>query len=236
MAERFFVPEIGESDLVRLTGDEAHHLARVRRIGRSEQVSLFDGSGTEFDAIVSEITKHEVQLSITNRRRVDRELPFSLTLACSPPKGDRFRWLVEKAVELGVSRFVPLLTERATEQAHGLKADRLRRWVIEASKQCGRNVLMQVTDGAPWTDFLKSACSGIHILAHPLGEPSAQRPRATPGTQMAIAVGPEGGFADRELREARERDWITVSLGPRILRIETAALAMVARVSLGEGI
>src|SRR5262245_42172021 len=112
MSERFFIDTIGSDETVKLTGEEAHHLARVRRIRRGELVQLFDGSGTEATAEVREIGKEAVTLTIRERCQVNRELPFRLTLACSPAKGERLRWLVEKATELGVSQFIPLLTER----------------------------------------------------------------------------------------------------------------------------
>ena len=229
MAERFFAPAIGPGDTIRLTDEEAHHLARVRRIRRGERVQIFDGSGIECDAIVREIGRNEVVLSIEIRQQVDRELPFALTLGCSPAKGDRLRWLVEKATELGVTRFVPILTERANEQARGLSAEKTKRWVIEACKQCGRNQLMEVSAVLSWKDFLEACSSAkLRLLASPTGQPLHSIDVAAARSGVAMAVGPEGGFTPEELNLAAQFGWQFVSLGPRTLRVETAALAAVA--------
>ena len=232
MAERFYSPTIGSDDSVVLTGDEAQHLARVRRIHRGARVQVFDGSGIEFDAVVREIGRGEVVLNIEAKKFVNRELPFSLTLGCSPAKGDRLRWLIEKATELGVSRFVPILTERSSEQARGLRSERTRRWVIEACKQCGRNVLMEVTDAVAWLDFLASNTSqSIRLIAAPTGSLLHMLDETLVRGGIAIAVGPEGGFTCGEFDAALGKGWLPISLGPRTLRVETAALAMVAGVT-----
>lgn len=232
MAERFYAPAIGSDDTVVLTGDEAHHLARVRRMRRGERVLVFDGSGIECDAVVREIGRAEVVLGIEVRRRVDRELPFSLTLGCSPAKGDRLRWLIEKATELGVSRFVPILTERSSEQARGLRSQKTDRWVIEACKQCGRNVLMEVDAPVAWSEFLASSSSqSVRLIAAPTGMSPSFVGALSFQTGVVIAVGPEGGFTTGELDAAVLLGWKPISLGPRTLRVETAALAIVASVT-----
>jgi 16S rRNA (uracil1498-N3)-methyltransferase len=233
MAERFYVPEIGSSDTVVLTGDEAHHLSRVRRIRHGDHVSVFDGSGFESDAVVREIGRSEVTLSIEVRRSVDRELPYSLTLACSPARGDRMRWLIEKATELGVSRFVPILTERSSEQARGLQLQKTDRWVIEACKQCGRNILMEVSAALTWPEFLAGSPSqSVRMIAAPSGKPLGSLGAISHQNGVVIAVGSEGGFTPEELNAAAILGWQSISLGPRTLRVETAALTMVAIVTL----
>jgi 16S rRNA (uracil1498-N3)-methyltransferase len=232
MAERFYVPAVGSDDTVALTGDEAHHLARVRRIRRGERVSVFDGSGIECDAVVREIGRGEVVLNVESRQRVDRELPFPVTLGCSPAKGDRLRWLIEKATELGVSRFVPILTERASEQARGIRSEKTGRWVIEACKQCGRNVLMEVSDAVAWSDFLGSCTNhSARLIAVPTGSPLSELDDSSARGSVAIAVGPEGGFTPDEVSSANRLGWHAITLGPRTLRVETAALTMLACVT-----
>ena len=230
MSERFFVPPIGDDEKVRLTGDEAHHLARVCRLRAGQAVVLFDGTGVECDAEVLEVGRREVVLSIATRRAVSRELPFALTLACCLPKPDRARWLIEKATELGVSRFVPLVTARASESARGVDGDKLRRWVIEASKQCGRNVLMDVTPPSDWRNFAGAVSADcVLLIASRSGESLRDRwddVIARRANGVVLAVGPEGGFTDEEESLAIACGWTAVSLGPRVLRIETAALAL----------
>ena len=233
MNRRFFVNSPISGDRARLVGSEARHLAMVLRARVGESVLLFDGSGAEFDARVVRIGRTEVDLAVVAHHEVDRELPRSLTLAVALPKGDRQRWLVEKSVELGVTRLVPLETARGVAQPGDRALDRLQRAVIEASKQCGRNRLMEISPPQRLNDFLRGVPDEtLRLIAHPDG---AARP---PGywlgkaawRPVCIAVGPEGGFNDQEIAGAG--DCPLVSLGPRLLRIETAALALAAAVCL----
>jgi 16S rRNA (uracil1498-N3)-methyltransferase len=227
MSERFFVTPPIAGERVMLVGDEARHLAAVMRAGIGDEVALFDGSGAEFTGRISAIRKQAVELTIIERREISRELPSELTLAVALPKGDRQKWLVEKATELGVTRLVPLVTERGVAQPVESAIERLRRSVIEASKQCGRNVLLEIAAPAAAAEFFAGApAAAIRIIADPSGEPLGTI--ATQSRPIIAAIGPEGGFTDSELAAARAAGWLAVSLGPRILRVETAAIAIVA--------
>lgn len=217
-----------------LDGAEAHHLLHVLRAAPGMHVTLFDGSGCEFEAEVVACRRAAVELSILERREVNRELPFELTLGAAIPKGDRQRWLVEKAVELGVTRLVPLATERSEKH----DADKLVRYVVEASKQCGRNRLMEIGPPVAWGDWLVrggAAGDARRWVAHPGGEPIEGADR-TADRQTFIAVGPEGGFTEAEAEAAVAAGWRLVGLGPRILRIETAAAALVASLTAARGV
>jgi 16S rRNA (uracil1498-N3)-methyltransferase len=228
MSERFFITPPISGDQAMLAGDEARHLAAVMRAGKGDEVTLFDGSGTEFTGRVSAIRKQVVDLTIVERREISRELPLELTLAVALPKGDRQKWLVEKATELGVTRLVPLVTERGVAQPVESALDRLRRSVIEASKQCGRNVLLQIAPAAKAAQFFAQAPSAAQrIIADPGGAPLSTVVAAETNVLIA-AIGPEGGFTVDELYAARVFGWYAASLGPRILRVETAAIAIAA--------
>jgi 16S rRNA (uracil1498-N3)-methyltransferase len=196
------------------------------RAARGSRVTLFDGSGYEFEAAVERLGRSEVELAILDRRQVDREAASALSLGVALPKGDRQKWLVEKATELGVARLVPLQTERAVAQPGENALERLRRAVIEASKQCGRNRLMEIAAPRAWDDFLadhnEAAC---RLVAHPGAEACASFAANEP---VVVAVGPEGGFTEGEVTRAVACGWQLVNLGPRILRVETAALALAA--------
>jgi len=195
-----------------------------------DEVILFDGSGAEFAARIAAVGKRAVQLDVAERREVSRELPFALTLAVALPKGERQKWLVEKATELGVTRLVPLVTERGVAQPVEAALDRLRRTVIEASKQCGRNRLMEIAVPRRADDYLRSTTpSATRLLADPAGQSLGQlhdQPRA--GSDWHAAIGTEGGFSPGETAAATAAGWRLVSLGPRILRVETAALMLAA--------
>jgi 16S rRNA (uracil1498-N3)-methyltransferase len=224
-----------------LEGPEAHHLIHVKRAKPGERVVLFDGSGAEFSAQVEATRRDRVELSVLERVEVNRELPFELTLGVTLPKGDRQRWLVEKAVELGITRVVPLVTSRSVAEATGGALARLRRTVIEASKQCGRNRLAEIAEPQEWGRFVSYGPEGaIRLVAHPASENTSMdaAPPIGPGEisssrSVLLAIGPEGGFADEELASALAAGWTPIDLGPRILRIETAAIFLVALVLRG---
>jgi 16S rRNA (uracil1498-N3)-methyltransferase len=215
-----------------LDGPEAHHLASVCRLRPGDEVCLFNGDGQEYPARVIQSGRREVSLEILGVLKPDRELPFPLELASPLPKGDRSQFLVEKLTELGVTRYVPLACRHSVIHPREGKRDKLQRYVIEASKQCGRNVLMEVAELTEWEKYAESCLEGeIRILAHPhhLGEPAHRlMEQIRPHGALRIAVGPEGGFTAEEVTFATDRGWQTVDLGPRILRIETAALALAA--------
>src|SRR5262245_59708870 len=139
MTQRYFVEPCIDGNQVTLSGAEAHHLIRVMRCRTDDEVTLFDGSGAEFLARVVHVGRADAELAVLARHEVDRELPLRVTLAVALPKGYRQRWLVEKLVELGASRLVPLETTRGVAQPDEKALVRLRRSVIEACKQCGRN-------------------------------------------------------------------------------------------------
>ena len=225
MSERFFVTQPIAGQRASLTGEEARHLAAVMRAKPGDHVTLFDGSGAEFTAEVTALGKHSVELAIHERREIARELPFELTLAVALPKGDRQKWLVEKATELGVTRIVPLITERGVAQPVESALERLRRTVIEASKQCGRNRLMEIATPLAATDyFLAESTSVVRVIADPQGVVLPEA--ASNAVNCIAAIGPEGGFTPQELNAAASHDWTAVSLGPRILRVETAAVCL----------
>jgi 16S rRNA (uracil1498-N3)-methyltransferase len=237
MTQRYFLSAPVVDDLATLAGEEAHHLIHVMRARPGDVVTLFDGSGLEYQAEVRDLLRSTARLVVRRRKAVDRELPRPVTLAVALPKGDRQRWLVEKLVELGVARLIPLQTARGVAQGVEGALARLERAVIEASKQCGRNVLMKIESPVRCTDlFAASAIAKTtRWLAHPGGQPLAEQldklsasvSAASPGDfEFIAAVGPEGGFTDEESQAAIRCDWQPIDLGPRILRMETAALVL----------
>jgi 16S rRNA (uracil1498-N3)-methyltransferase len=238
MADRYYSAHPVSGDRITLAGPEAHHLAHVARARPGDEVLVFDGLGGEFAARVERVGRGEVELAIVGRREVDREIPLELSVAAALPKGDRQRWLVEKAVELGVTRLVPLVTTRGVAQPVEKAIDRLRRTVIEASKQCGRTRLLEIAEPERWDEFCaRPASSRCHrAVAHPAGGEPARSlfellapPRRI--DSLVLAVGPEGGFTAEELAQATAAGWSLLSLGPRVLRVETAVGYLAALVA-----
>ncbi len=229
MAERFYLNSPLAPGLVTLRGPEAHHLGTVCRVRPGDAVCLFNGDGREYPARVVDVSRRDVTVEVLGALAPQRELPFELHVAAPLPKGDRAQFLVEKLTELGATRFTVLSTHRSVVQPREAKLDRLERWAVEASKQCGRNVLLRVEAPRDWAGFAADpALPARRLLAHPGGDPQVTAPG-----DVVVAVGPEGGFDEEEVDRARSAGWQVVGLGPRILRVETAALVLAARLALG---
>lgn len=206
-------------------------MIHVLRIDVGQKVTLFNGDEIEAVAQVTRITNGAVELAVLELRAATTELPFELILAAAVPKGDRFAWLIEKATELGVRRFIPLVTSRSVVVPGEGKLDKMRRTIVEASKQCRGTRLMELSAPLAWADFIRGIASELAAasawVAHASGSP-LEFTNEIPAGPIVIAVGPEGGFTDAELELAVQAGATLISLGPRVLRIETAALALAA--------
>lgn len=223
---RFAVPEISDETL--LDRRDSRHARDVLRLTVGDQAVLFDGSGRE---AVCEVVSVErgVRLRRLEERRVERELAVACVAAAACPKGDRLSFLVQKLTELGAARFIPLRCERSV--AGPGNAERLEKIAREAAKQCGRNVVPEIAVETPLGDFLTQA-KGARVF---YGAPDAPRTflqalqaaplPLTPHPSVVYCVGPEGGFAPREVELFEKAGATPVRLAPAILRIETAAIA-----------
>ena len=239
MSDRYFIDQPISADRLTLAGAEAHHLIHVMRTApaRASLCSTAAAMSVPPSSSGSDEARWNCRSS---REHINRELPFGLTLGVALPKGDRQKWLVEKAVELGVTGIVPLGTQRGVAQPVEQALARLRRTVIEASKQCGRNRLLQIDEPQAWSDFVAGAAgAACRLLAHPGGDETAGplcrngsscAEESRPPGMVFLAIGPEGGFTEAEVDLARSAGWRAVDLGPRILRVETAAILLVAMV------
>jgi 16S rRNA (uracil1498-N3)-methyltransferase len=227
LSDRFYTADpLGPGEYA-LTGPEAHHLAAVRRYAPGDRVTLFNGDGLDYPAEILSVGKRTVSLSVLAPVAVDRELPFPLVIGSALPKGDRADFLVEKLTELGVTRFVPLVTARAIVIPKPSVVEKFTRAVIEASKQCGRNRLMQVDAPQSLDAFLaRTDLPSSRVVLHT--GPSLQPLVASREAGAVVAIGPEGGFTPEEIASALAKGWQTASLGPRVLRMETAAIAAAA--------
>jgi 16S rRNA (uracil1498-N3)-methyltransferase len=230
MSERFFLDQPLTVGLVDVTGPEAHHMIRVCRLKPGDELCLFNGDGCQYSGRVEQVSRRELTVEIIAVESPRRELGFAIEVAAPLPKGDRSQFLVEKLTELGVTSFVPLSTQRSVIHPREPKVEKLQRHVIEASKQCGRNVLMRIENPVEWSTYCRQTdLHTVKLLAHP------QRPegvalrfpdKAQSADAFMLAVGPEGGWTDEEVSNAAEAGWSLTDLGPRILRVETAALML----------
>ncbi len=242
--ERFFLPQplqlanVEQAAVAQITveldGSEAHHLLHVLRAKVGDHVGLFNGQGDEAVAELVGHNKRSAELRIQDCWTTPAESD-ELILATAIPKGDRARWLVEKATELGVTRIIPLRTVRSVVEPGEGKMDKLQQAAIAACKQCGRSRLPRLDPLTTLSDVLRefSATSPTRILllADPRAERSLSQLFASLGDDLRTTIaliGPEGGFTTEEHSAAIAAGAKPVRLGSHILRIETAALAISA--------
>ena len=227
-APRLFVETpLSEGAALRIDGARAHYLISVMRIKSGGAVGLFDDASGEWLAEAGAIGKRDLILNVRARLR-GREAVPDLWLAAAPIRKSRYDWVAEKACELGVARFIPVLMQRCTVDK--VKEDRLRIHMIEAAEQCGRTALPEVSPVQRLSAFLAAFPDdrALFFADESGGMPFAEAARLHPGP-AAILIGPEGGFNDQERDAVRAHPAaIAVSLGPRILRADSAAVAAVA--------
>jgi 16S rRNA (uracil1498-N3)-methyltransferase len=218
---------------VELPETVAHHL-HVLRQGPGDELLLFNGEGGQVHARLTDLGKRRASAAILSHEAFEAELPFRATLAQGLPEGSKMDWIVEKAVELGVAAIVPLAARRSVVKLAGDRADkRLAHWqgiVVSAAEQCGRNRLTEiqpVQDAGRW--LAQPHAEGERILLSPrAGASLAQWARANGPRDVTLLVGPEGGFSPEEEDAARANGALALSMGPRVLRTETAGLAALA--------
>jgi len=223
---RLFVrAALGAGATVELDAAQANYLGNVLRLKQGDRLLIFDGASGEWLAEVAQVAKRKMTLAVLEPTRPQESVP-DLWLAFAPVKKGRVDWLVEKAVELGVARLVPVITQRTIVDK--LNLERMRAHIVEAAEQCGRTALAEIDEPVKLDAFLKVRDSArtLYFADESGGEPAATAFK--PGLAL-ILIGPEGGFTPDEAAAIRAApNAIAISLGPRILRAETAALAGVA--------
>jgi 16S rRNA (uracil1498-N3)-methyltransferase len=228
---RFFLPPeaFGRNEAV-LPDDVAHHLKTVLRLSVGDELLLLDGLGSLFHCRLDALGKHAATALIL-KRWSEQETALPLQLIQSLPKGDKMELVLQKGTELGITAFSPVLSERGIPQhSDERRSKRQQRWqkiVREAARQCRRPILPRLDEVQPLVRVLTDCTASLRLMlweeeSLPL---SAALPEAPPSS-VAILVGPEGGFSDREAALARQHNFQPVRIGPRILRSETAGFAV----------
>lgn len=233
MIPRFFCHEpmkVGAT--LELPQEVAHHATRALRLRSGDTITLFDGGGGEYRARLLDGGRR-VTAQIEAFDPVDRESPLAVTLVQALPSGDKMDWIVEKAVELGAGAIVPVIAERSVVRLAGERAEKraahLRAVARSACEQCGRNVVPEVGEIASLTDFLaRAGLAGTLRLVLSPGGGNKIASLKPPAQGVVLLVGPEGGWSDSELAAIRACGWNALTLGPRVLRTETAGLAALA--------
>ncbi|HUG20500.1 MAG TPA: RsmE family RNA methyltransferase [Planctomycetaceae bacterium] len=221
---RYFLDDDLMLGKIRISGAEAHHLIHVMRTAVGESVELFDGRGNVARGELVELRRNEALIDAGEVQHTTR--PSGPVLISAVPKGDRFRWLVEKATELGVSRLIPVTTELSVVAPRESKIEKQEQTVVAACKQSGRNWLMQVDTLRTLEQATEENRETVlKYVADPAGE-SLPATNGSAGDSPVFVIGPEGGLTSSELDRLEARGYEKIRLGPSILRIETAAVSL----------
>lgn len=236
---RFYAPvDAFSTDHVTLAADEARHLRDVLRLGPGDEIYVFDGEGREFQCVIEESRRDWVNLRVIEEVPAAKpESALNLTLAIALLKGEKFDLVVQKVTELGVTAIQPVITQRADVRLkEDQDAKRLTRWqriALEAAKQSGRARVPRIVGPVSFNSLVQEldAQTGARLLMFSEREGNtlaeAVKSQSAVPTAVTALVGSEGGWADEEIAQARAGDWQIVTLGGRILRAETAAIAVV---------
>lgn len=235
---RFHCPvPLSAGDVLDLPPGAARHV-QVLRAQPGTVLTLFNGDGGEFDAVVEQMGRSDVRVRVGTHHAVEREAPRAVHLVVGMPANERMDWLVEKAAELGAASLQPVVAERSVLKLKGERADKKRaHWqgiAVAACEQCGRNrvpVVHEVVGFSEWVGRGVAQCQGLLLSLRPEARPLSS---AAPGEgALTLLSGPEGGLSPAEEAAALAQGFVPVSLGPRVLRAETAPLAVLAALTLG---
>lgn len=237
---RFFVDSL-EKDIIEISGGDARHIALSLRMKTGERLMLCDGKGTDAECEIKEICPESVMLSVISRCASKAEPKTEVVLYQALPKFDKFEYIVQKSVELGVSRIVPVLTSRCIsrpdEKTMAKKIERLQKIADEAAKQSGRGKIPEVSGLLSFKNAVKEMSTAklpILFFEH-AEEPLSEHMKKHSEGNIAILIGAEGGFSDEEAEYAVQNGVYSASLGPRILRCETAPIAAISAIMYAAG-
>lgn len=233
---RFYIPhESVRGKTIVVSGEEAHHIIDVMRLKPGDGVVTFDATGREYIGIIKEVVKRSLVIDITEERESSAKCGMPVTLIQAIPKKDKMDYIVEKATELGVRTIAPVFTERTIpkwdKRKMASQAERWRKIAREASKQCGRSDIPEIEEVAYFSDIIGKfkGCGRAFMAA--LSERAVPFKEALKGPRpdtVTVAIGPEGDFTSGEIEEAVSAGFRLVSLGPRVLKSDTAGLAVLA--------
>ena len=216
-----------------LTGSAARHLSSALRMSVGQEITLFNGLGGEFSATLTATAKSQVDVSLGDCREIDRESPLKLHLAIAVSRGERMDWIVQKATELGVTEITPLFSERTEVKLNGERLEKkLRHWQqvsISACEQCQRNRVPIINNALTldqWLSHSREDSEQLKLVLHHRSDTTLAQHQ--PPESACLLVGPEGGLSDNEISRAMDKGFAPLTLGPRVMRTETAPLAAIS--------
>lgn len=217
------------NEIITLDKAASHHLIRVLHHQINDEVTLFNGSGGEYGGKILAIEKNATKIQLLDFHDVERESPLLIHLGQGIARGEKMDLIIQKAVELGVNKITPIFTEFCNVKLDQTRLDKkLQHWeqiIISACEQCGRNRIPELGDAMSSHEWFKQQTAQLKIILHPHLQASSTFP--TQVQSICVTVGSEGGFSNGELKIAAEHHFLTMPLGPRILRTETAGLAAI---------
>lgn len=223
---------LAPGELVDLEEGPSRHLGKVLRMQPGRELVLFNGAGGEFSARIHSLDKKSVTAEVGTYEPDDRESPLNLELAIGLSRGERMDWVLQKATELGVSRISPLFTERTEVKLSGERLEKKvahwRQVLISACEQCQRNRLPVLNPPRTLDKWLEQNDSKLSLVLH--HRDSQSLPEGEAPDSLALVVGPEGGLSEEEIDRARQAGCQPLTLGPRVLRTETAPVAAISLV------
>ncbi len=239
---RFFIQARPADGRLLICGEDAHHIVRVLRMKAGDEVTLCDCAGTDYDCVIEEAQTDRVCCRVRSESASAGEPDIEATLYMALPKADKLELIIQKSVELGVSRIVPFVSARCVSRPEGKglrkKQERWQRIAAEAAKQCGRGRIPEVAGAAPFREAVAQAArAGTALFFYECEREASLRSVISGGalSTVSLMVGPEGGFSLEEVGQAQKGGLKSVSLGRRILRCETAPLAALAAVMYESG-
>ncbi len=219
-----------EGQSIVLDSKASNHLSQVLRLPPGQELKVFNGQGGEFDARISAIVKHQVEVEVLKFYDTKTHSSLSIELGIALSKGDRMDWIIQKATELGVNSITPIFSDRTQVK---LKEQRLTKrmthWhqvIISACEQCGQNLPPQLNDAQKLLPWCRDSSSEYKFVLHHRNEQKLQH-QSKPKS-ISLLIGPEGGLSQQEIDTAQRHEFQGLSLGPRVLRTETAPLAAIA--------
>ena len=236
---RFFTRDI-QDGLAVITGEDAQNIARSLRMKVGEQITVCDGNGMDYSGILTLVTPQRAEAQVEEGKASRGEPACKITLYQALPKGDKMEWIIQKAVELGVTAIVPVLTRRCVSRpdpkSFQKKLIRYQKISEEAAKQSGRGIIPLIGELMEFPEALKrmSQAEGKVLFYEQSGAPLKEL-IAPPIREFAVMVGSEGGFDPQEADQAQKMGVPNATLGPRILRCETAPLAALAVILFEQG-
>ena len=230
---RIFTPQaLTPNSTLVLAESQSHYLSKVLRMQAGRELILFNGEGGEYSAEIAAVHKKHVDVSVIEFSVENRQSHLQLELAIGVSRGERMDWVLQKATELGVTKITPLMTERTEVKLGGERADKkMEHWqqiLISACEQCQRNLLPELSEPRNLSEWIGECDAELKFVLH--HRDNQGLPQNKSAQSIALLIGPEGGLDDDEIAQAIAQKFSPLTLGPRVLRTETAPVAAISLV------